>query len=79
MSVVLVEGREGLMIKSKATKNRISWGRVIKLIKERDNIPSSYRYVPMALKRNFLNNPLVHTLNKGKTRYRTLRKVKGEK
>ena len=30
MSVALVEGREGLMIKSKATKNRISWGRVIK-------------------------------------------------
>jgi len=62
------------MIKSLTTKKRITWGRVLKRMKEHGSI-ADLENCPMLLKRNFLDMPYVHTKNRQKVRYRLLRRL----
>lgn len=64
------------MIKSMATKKRMTWGRVLKRMKEhRGYMNAALENFPMRLKRSFLNAPIVHTKNRQKARYRLLRRL----
>ena len=61
------------MIKSQATKKRITWGRVAKLMKRNGCYSiADFENFPMLLKRSFLDAPYVHKKNRQKVRYRLL-------
>ena len=67
------------MIKSRATKKRIAWGRVLKRMKEHGGYSiADVETFPMLLKRSFLNVPYVHTKNRQKVRYRLLRRLSND-
>lgn len=64
------------MIKSPATKKRIAWGRIVKLMKKNGCYSiADFENFPMLLKRSFIDTPYVHTKNRQKVRYRLLRRL----